>query len=107
MENASTGQRDGKVPVLLFAETGRKGMVAALDALDLTGPAAFERDCLSFMLDGWPAYPDAGTPDECFTLSDVIAQIDDLRIASQGDPEVAHVLEAISGTIHSSAPTSQ
>jgi hypothetical protein len=107
MENASTGQRDGKVPVFLFAETGRKGMIAALDGLDLIGPAAFERDCLSFMLDGWPAYPDAGRPDECFTLSDVIAQIDDLRIASQGDREVAHVLEAVSSTILSSAPTAQ
>jgi hypothetical protein len=59
------------------------------------------------MLDGWPAYPDAGTPDECFTLEDVKAQVDDLRAATREDDDVQSVLDDVSRMIAATAATSQ
>jgi hypothetical protein len=107
MENASARQRDGKVPAFAFAQTGRADMVAMLEGLDLEGPAAFERDCLSFMLDGWPSYPDAGTSEECFTIGDVIAQIEDLKAAAKDDDGTQEVLIEVARIVKASAATAQ
>lgn len=82
-------------------------MVAMLEGLDLNGPAAFERDCLSFMLDGWPSYPDAGTSEECFTIDDVIAQVEDLKAATKGDDEAHDVLVRVTRMIDASGATTQ
>ena len=82
-------------------------MVETLERLDLSGPAAFERDCLSFMLDGWPSYPEAGASDECFTIADVNGQVDDLRAAAEGDQETLAVLDGIRRLLDATAPTLQ
>jgi len=107
MENASTGQRDGKTPAFAFALAGKRDMIEMLEGLDLAGPAAFERDCLSFMLDGWPSYPGAATSEECFTLEDVKAQIIDLIASSPQDEDLRRVVDQVSRTIAQTAATSQ
>ncbi len=54
-------------------------LIASLDATTLTGEAALERDCLSFMLEGWPTYETEQAAEFCFQSSDILLQIGDVR----------------------------
>jgi hypothetical protein len=68
MENAAPGQRDGEKGIA-NREILKASAVRELDGLPMVGQAAFERDCLSFMVDEWPRRMSA---------EDLFAQADDL-----------------------------
>ncbi len=55
-----------------------------LDHIDLDGEIAHERDCLSFMLAGWPEYKN-GNVKEYFTKQDVCNQIQTMRKISENE----------------------
>lgn len=76
MEYAATRRQDDTVGAPEGGEADRAAAVAMLDGLELRGPAAFERDCLSFMMEGWPP---SGTlrSDGPFTRKDLDAQFED------------------------------
>lgn len=81
-------------------------LVRMLDEPELEGRAANERDCLSFMLAGWPGHETATSSDECFTEHDMLAQIDDLRTCP-GAETLELVLNMVEGHVRMSAPSIQ
>lgn len=107
MENAAPRQRDGKTAAFAFADADRKNLTEALEGLELKGRAAFERDCLCFMMEGWPVYPDATLPSDCFSLTDLVAQVDDVRETVGNDAEANDVLDAIVMLLSTSVATTQ
>jgi hypothetical protein len=88
----------GKAPDL-------EDLTAALETPGLQGGLAHERDCLAFMMTGWPSY-EGTKAEECFSRSDLLLQIEDVRRADvHGELEM--VVDAIEHHAMLTGPTVQ
>lgn len=97
-------QRAGKTTQ--FGRTPElEDMKEALETPGLQGRLAHERDCLAFMITGWPSY-EGSRAEECFTTSDLLLQIQDVRRADVHG-ELGMVVDAIERHARLTGPSVQ
>lgn len=102
----NTEKRDGAFTAFAVDAPRKVDLLADLDAAQVQGQLAHERDCLGFMMTAWPWPEGEWRSDEIFRREDMLRQIEDVR-AQDADGILCEVLEGIEALVLRTEPTAQ